>query len=86
MQLFPRYHSGNGSLTDWQAYSLLLLSDKSAVARATKEMRVELQYQPCHLLRGQEKEKYNHSPYQTPQLPRTHTHTYTLRHTVAVSI
>lgn len=32
---FSRYCSGNGSLTDWQAYSLLLLSDKSAVARAT---------------------------------------------------
>lgn len=35
-------------------------------------MRVELQYQPCHLLRGQEKGKYNHSCDQTHT--RTHTH------------
>lgn len=72
----------NGPLIDWQARSLPPLSDKSTVAAATWEMRVELQYQPRHLLRGQEKRKIQSlSIKHTLSLIHTHTHTHTRAHT-----
>lgn len=77
---FCRRCPGNGSLTDWQTYSPLFLSDKAAFAAGMYEMRVELQYQPCHLLRGQGEGKYTVSITDVHAHTQTHTHPHTKFH------